>query len=79
MDRLLKVGQKSFRRLALVALLLGGLAVPVGEAKADIGGNVIPTGEYCGRGNACAGTNCILGICPFSPNGPFRWCFCEVG
>lgn len=35
MDRLLKVAQKSFRRLALVALLLGGLAVPVGEAKAD--------------------------------------------
>ncbi len=35
MDWLLKAAQKSFRRLALVALLLGGLAVPVGEAKAD--------------------------------------------
>jgi hypothetical protein len=35
MDRMLKIGQKMFGVVAGIALLLGVLAVPIGEVKAD--------------------------------------------
>ena len=40
MDKMLKLGQKLFGVVAGVALLLGVLSAPIGEAKADPGGDV---------------------------------------
>jgi hypothetical protein len=68
MDKMLKLGQKMFGVVAGVALLLGVLAAPIGEVKANpdetIGNPVpcLPVACDCGQFNA---TTCIYtGTCP---------------
>lgn len=61
MDRMLKLGQKLFGVVAGVALLLGVLSAPIGEAKADPGGDVV-AGFICNLDQIACGAKVAQGF-----------------
>lgn len=81
MNRVLGAGSYLASILAGLALIVGVLAMPVGEVRAD---EYTPTpnpANPCSSGLGCpAPSTCWWGTtCPNNPNGPLQTCFCAWG
>ncbi len=62
MDSTLKLARKSFGVVAAMALLLGVLAAPIGETKADVAGPPVVGGWVCNLDQIACGAKVIQGL-----------------